>query len=190
MTWSLHHLETVSAFSQLFSCATRPRKKRSRVHSAQREMRLYRPRLRVSQAQSAFAAGNNRWTNRDLDPIPLHARRWGVSSLIGTDLGLVPSLDNCDLTVSSILDLRCVQCSNMAVCQQHHRRWIDIPRGTGHRGHLLLHHLRHRRQRCRRCHLPRPVSCDCPRELGLLGLVYRDHLTINPCRLLVRHPEC
>ena len=46
-------------------------------------MRLSRPQLRVSQAQSAFAAGNARWTNRDLDPIPLMARKWGVISLIG-----------------------------------------------------------------------------------------------------------
>ncbi|KAJ5608707.1 hypothetical protein N7528_009274 [Penicillium herquei] len=45
-------------------------------------MRLSRPQLRVSQAQSAFAAGNARWTNRDLDPIPLLARKWGVASLI------------------------------------------------------------------------------------------------------------
>ncbi|KAJ5734937.1 uncharacterized protein N7483_000062 [Penicillium malachiteum] len=45
-------------------------------------MRLSRPQLRVSQAQSAFAAGNARWTNRDLDPIPLIARKWGVASLI------------------------------------------------------------------------------------------------------------
>ncbi|KAJ5101188.1 hypothetical protein N7456_007240 [Penicillium angulare] len=45
-------------------------------------MRLTRPRLQVSQAQSAFATGNARWTNRDLDPIPLLARKWGVASLI------------------------------------------------------------------------------------------------------------
>ncbi|KAJ5825195.1 hypothetical protein N7474_002333 [Penicillium riverlandense] len=45
-------------------------------------MRLSRPRLRVSQPQSAFAEGNARWTNRDLDPIPQHRRKWGVVSLI------------------------------------------------------------------------------------------------------------
>ncbi|KAJ5122941.1 hypothetical protein N7448_009038 [Penicillium atrosanguineum] len=47
-------------------------------------MRLSRPRLRVSQAQSAFAEGNARWTNRDLDPIPQFARKWGVWSLVAT----------------------------------------------------------------------------------------------------------
>ncbi|CEJ59788.1 Putative NCS1 allantoate transporter [Penicillium brasilianum] len=45
-------------------------------------MRLSRPRLRVSQPQSAFAHGNARWTNLDLDPIPLLGRKWGVMSLI------------------------------------------------------------------------------------------------------------
>ncbi|KAJ5670709.1 uncharacterized protein N7477_006072 [Penicillium maclennaniae] len=47
-------------------------------------MRLAWPRLRVSQAQSAFAEGNARWTNRDLDPIPQLARKWGVWSLVAT----------------------------------------------------------------------------------------------------------
>ncbi|KAJ5919321.1 hypothetical protein N7466_010264 [Penicillium verhagenii] len=45
-------------------------------------MRLSRPRLRVSQPESAFASGNARWTNRDLDPIPLLGRKWGVASII------------------------------------------------------------------------------------------------------------
>lgn len=47
-------------------------------------MRLSRLHLRVSQTESAFAMGNARWTNRDLDPIPKDRRKWGVSSLIGT----------------------------------------------------------------------------------------------------------
>ncbi|KAJ5560467.1 hypothetical protein N7513_002866 [Penicillium frequentans] len=45
-------------------------------------MRFSRPRLRVSQHESAFASGNARWTNRDLDPIPLLGRKWGVASII------------------------------------------------------------------------------------------------------------
>ncbi|KAJ6101737.1 hypothetical protein N7499_001367 [Penicillium canescens] len=45
-------------------------------------MCLSRPHLRVSQTESAFAMGNARWTNRDLDPIPKGRRKWGVSSLI------------------------------------------------------------------------------------------------------------
>lgn len=66
------------------TCATKPTgSNRLRLYFVRREMPLHQPRLRVSQAQSAFAAGNARWTNRDLDPIPLHARKWGVSSLIG-----------------------------------------------------------------------------------------------------------
>ncbi|KAJ5887415.1 hypothetical protein N7495_007456 [Penicillium taxi] len=45
-------------------------------------MPLSWPRIRVSQADSVFAAGNSRWTNRDIDPIPRFARKWGVWSLI------------------------------------------------------------------------------------------------------------
>ncbi|KAJ6179931.1 hypothetical protein N7519_010392 [Penicillium mononematosum] len=46
------------------------------------ELRISRPHIRVSQGESAFAAGNARWTNRDLDPIAKNARKWGVSSII------------------------------------------------------------------------------------------------------------
>jgi NCS1 nucleoside transporter family len=42
----------------------------------------FRPSLRVSQSKSAFAEGNARWTNRDLDPIPLHQRHWGPLSFV------------------------------------------------------------------------------------------------------------
>ncbi|KAF2245825.1 uracil permease [Trematosphaeria pertusa] len=41
-----------------------------------------RPHLKVEQPKSAFAEGNERWTNKDLDPVPRHARKWGVTSLI------------------------------------------------------------------------------------------------------------
>jgi hypothetical protein len=46
-------------------------------------MQLSRPHLRVAKARSAFAEGNARWTNRDLDPIARLDRKWGVASLIG-----------------------------------------------------------------------------------------------------------
>ncbi|XHF96497.1 hypothetical protein AWENTII_000131 [Aspergillus wentii] len=42
----------------------------------------YRPHLRVTQHKSAFAEGNARWTNRDLDPIPRGLRKWGVWSIV------------------------------------------------------------------------------------------------------------
>lgn len=42
-----------------------------------------RPHLRVAQHRSAFAEGNARWTNQDLDPISRANRKWGVASLIG-----------------------------------------------------------------------------------------------------------
>ncbi|CRG88478.1 Uracil permease [Talaromyces islandicus] len=45
-------------------------------------MKFATPTLRVSQAKSAFADGSGRWTNRDLDPVPLHRRKWGVASFI------------------------------------------------------------------------------------------------------------
>ncbi|KAL5380119.1 hypothetical protein PMIN06_011117 [Paraphaeosphaeria minitans] len=41
-----------------------------------------RPHLKVDQPGSAFADGNQRWTNKDLDPVPRHARKWGVVSFI------------------------------------------------------------------------------------------------------------
>ncbi|CAG8334741.1 unnamed protein product [Penicillium nalgiovense] len=46
------------------------------------KLRISRPHIRVSQGESAFSAGNARWTNRDLDPIAKNARKWGVSSII------------------------------------------------------------------------------------------------------------
>ncbi|KAL3471813.1 permease for cytosine/purines, uracil, thiamine, allantoin-domain-containing protein [Aspergillus californicus] len=39
-------------------------------------MRLRRPHLRVAQSKSAFADGNGRWTNLDLDPVPRAGRLW------------------------------------------------------------------------------------------------------------------
>ncbi|KAL1865586.1 hypothetical protein VTK73DRAFT_5194 [Phialemonium thermophilum] len=45
-------------------------------------LKFRKPQLRVEQPKSAFAEGNARWTNRDLDPVPPKDRKWGVSSLI------------------------------------------------------------------------------------------------------------
>lgn len=53
------------------------------------KLRISRPHLRVSQGESAFAAGNARWTNRDLDPITRIGRKWGILSIIGTVLVLI-----------------------------------------------------------------------------------------------------
>ncbi|KAH8732015.1 uracil permease [Phaeosphaeriaceae sp. PMI808] len=38
--------------------------------------------LKVEQPKSTFAEGNARWTNKDLDPVPRHARKWGVTSFV------------------------------------------------------------------------------------------------------------
>ncbi|KAF9691365.1 hypothetical protein EKO04_010913 [Ascochyta lentis] len=38
--------------------------------------------LEVEQTESAFAEGNARWTNIDLDPVPRHNRKWGVTSFL------------------------------------------------------------------------------------------------------------
>ncbi|KAH7320652.1 uracil permease [Stachybotrys elegans] len=43
---------------------------------------LSRPRLRVEQTKSAVTEGNSRWTNHDLDPVPVEDRKWGLVSLI------------------------------------------------------------------------------------------------------------
>ncbi|KAL3466843.1 permease for cytosine/purines, uracil, thiamine, allantoin-domain-containing protein [Aspergillus heterothallicus] len=45
-------------------------------------MRFRRPRLQVDQSQSAFAEGNGRWTNLDLDPVPRAGRLWGPLSFV------------------------------------------------------------------------------------------------------------
>jgi len=45
-------------------------------------MKFSWPRLEVDQPKSAFAEGNARWTNKDLDPVPRHERKWGVVSFI------------------------------------------------------------------------------------------------------------
>ncbi|KKY30038.1 putative ncs1 allantoate transporter [Diaporthe ampelina] len=44
--------------------------------------RVEKPRLHVEQPKSSFAEGNARWTNKDLDPVPPHERKWGVTSFI------------------------------------------------------------------------------------------------------------
>lgn len=56
-----------------------------------RQLRLSRPHLRVTQHRSAFAEGNARWTNQDLDPISRANRKWGVASLIGNYLPYSPT---------------------------------------------------------------------------------------------------
>ncbi|GME25945.1 putative ncs1 allantoate transporter protein [Neofusicoccum parvum] len=45
-------------------------------------LRIKKPKLYVEQAKSQFAEGSDRWTNVDLDPVPRHARKWGVTSFI------------------------------------------------------------------------------------------------------------
>ncbi|KAI9852514.1 MAG: hypothetical protein M1830_006789, partial [Pleopsidium flavum] len=45
-------------------------------------MKLKLPNLKVEQPESAFAEGNARWTNKDLDPVPRNNRKWGVLSFI------------------------------------------------------------------------------------------------------------
>lgn len=50
--------------------------------AAKRTMKFKLPSLYVDQPKSAFAEGNARWTNRDLDPVPRERRKWGVTSLM------------------------------------------------------------------------------------------------------------
>jgi len=52
-------------------------------------MKFELPSIYVTQPKSAFAEGNARWTNLDLDPIPRHRRKWGVTSFIGMELDLI-----------------------------------------------------------------------------------------------------
>lgn len=46
------------------------------------KVRFKLPSLRIEQEKSAFAEGNVRWTNADMDPVPAHARKWGVLSFL------------------------------------------------------------------------------------------------------------
>lgn len=56
-------------------------------------MKIKRPRLQVTRPESAFAEGNARWTNIDLDPVPKHQRNWGSISFVGA-YGYSPHLYN------------------------------------------------------------------------------------------------
>jgi hypothetical protein len=84
------------------------------------EMKL-RPHLHVRQSRSAFAEGNARWTNLDLDPVPRHRRQWGPSSFIGMSFSLHNSNSSHSYqsvliqTTISILDLRRLQRSHLAI---------------------------------------------------------------------------
>ena len=44
--------------------------------------KLERPHLKVDQPKSAFAEGNARWTNKDMDPVPKKDRKWGPWSFV------------------------------------------------------------------------------------------------------------
>ncbi|KAF4313539.1 putative ncs1 allantoate transporter protein [Botryosphaeria dothidea] len=45
-------------------------------------LKIRKPKLYVEQAKSQFAEGSARWTNVDLDPVPKHDRKWGVTSFV------------------------------------------------------------------------------------------------------------
>jgi hypothetical protein len=67
-------------------------------------MKFERPHLKIEQPESAFAEGNARWTNKDLDPVPRNKRKWGAVSFIAYWISLVLSILSravCLLTSSS-----------------------------------------------------------------------------------------
>jgi hypothetical protein len=39
------------------------------------KMKFKKPHLKVEQPKSAFAEGNARWTNKDMDPVPKEERK-------------------------------------------------------------------------------------------------------------------
>lgn len=49
-----------------------------------RRLKFHKPSLRVEQVPSVFsgAVGASRWSNKDLDPIRRHDRKWTVGALI------------------------------------------------------------------------------------------------------------
>ncbi|KAL2866913.1 nucleobase cation symporter-1 family protein [Aspergillus lucknowensis] len=61
-----------------------------------------RPRLLVPQSESSFVRGNIRWTNKDLDPVPLAMRKWTVISFIGYWISDCFSVANWQLASSII----------------------------------------------------------------------------------------
>lgn len=61
-------------------------------------------------------------TNKDLDPVPRHARKWGVMSFISYWVSdAFKYILNPHLTI--IKRLTSSQCGNMAIRIQHHRHW-------------------------------------------------------------------
>ncbi|KAL3456517.1 permease for cytosine/purines, uracil, thiamine, allantoin-domain-containing protein [Aspergillus heterothallicus] len=60
------------------------------------------PQLQVPQGESSFVRGNIRWTNIDLDPVPVSMRKWTVLSFIGYWISDCFSVANWQLASSII----------------------------------------------------------------------------------------
>lgn len=78
------------------------------------------------------------------------------------------------LILSSILDLRCLQRSDMPIRQRYHPSSCPLSSPEWS---------------CRR-HILRSVPCDGPGQLGVLEHLYRHHLAVDLGGVLVRHAKC
>jgi hypothetical protein len=177
-------LSLVASFSACILCAPV-------ICMTRMKFRVKRPHLKVEQTKSAFADGNGRWTNKDLDPVPPDERKWGVISLIAVS---IPQQDLHRCSRGPVLDFRCIQRGDVAIRQLHHCCRLDMARVTRHR-RLGLFPRQHSycTEWCRRRHSPHVLSSQLTRILGLLGLVYRHHLSCYSCHFLVRdsdHERC
>jgi hypothetical protein len=146
-------------------------------------------------------------TNKDLDPVPRHGRKWGVTSFISYwisdafkyetrdpiiknnkfDSSSAPQHGNLPPASSQSVHLPIPTSSNTYLTTISRPDMARIPRHSRPR---LLHDIFcHRFEWRNRCNPPCPLPRPRPRILGFLGLLHRNHLTRHPRHLLVRHPK-
>ena len=139
--------------------------------------------IRVDQPKSAFARGNERWTNRDLDPVPPGKRKWRAIHFVAYWISDGESRIGLNRLKFNFYS---VQLCDLGVCEQYSGCRPDMARITCLGRHRLLHHLlRHLFQRCNwgalPCPIPRARSCF----VGVLGIVLARRESMYPGCLLV-----
>jgi hypothetical protein len=149
-------------------------------------------------------------TNKDLDPVPRHARKWGVTSFIsywvsdafkyGFPRNFLHYIRGRESNVLQVLQHGNSHPVSLQSVTPSHPHFCQMPTLTPPRSHVaripwhsrarILHDiLRHCAQRRHRRDSPCTLSCPGPRLMGLLGLVHCHHIARHPCHLLVRDPE-
>jgi hypothetical protein len=144
-------------------------------------------------------------TNKDLDPVPRHARKWGVTSFISYWISDAFKYAIYPLNVyknksnnpsapqhgnSPPASSPSVRPNVLTPDQKLTTSRPNMARVPRHSRPRLFHDiLRHRLERRHRRNPPRALSRACSRILGFLGLLHRHHIARHPRHLLVRHPK-